>query len=130
MYGKHLLFCLFFYATVYLFSCTFVPVTKEPYVGAGWSYNYDPKTGVAGMKKGYHLSRNDTCHVYKLTDQQRHDIHTPQGEINVQIYMYQAVITHHGETMNLLELKNISYSIWNYCKSLDHIIKYNFYVSK
>jgi hypothetical protein len=41
--------------------------------------------GIAGMKKGYHLSRNDTCHVFKLTDQQRHDIHTPQGEISVQV---------------------------------------------
>ena len=28
---------------------------------------------------------NDTCHVYKLTDQQRHDIHSSLGQFNIEV---------------------------------------------
>lgn len=37
------------------------------------------------MKKDYHKSLNDTCHVYKLTDQQRHDIHSSLGQFNIEV---------------------------------------------
>lgn len=38
------------------------------------------------MRSSFHPSPNDTCHVYKLTDRQRHDIHsTSSGEFKVEV---------------------------------------------
>lgn len=38
------------------------------------------------MRSSFHPSPNDTCHVYKLTDRQRHDIHSASsGEFKVEV---------------------------------------------
>lgn len=37
------------------------------------------------MRSSFKVSPNDTCHVYKLTDRQRHDIHSTSGEFKVEV---------------------------------------------
>lgn len=37
------------------------------------------------MRSSFQLSPNDTCHVYKLTDRQRHDIHSTSGEFKIEV---------------------------------------------
>ncbi|XP_062609617.1 uncharacterized protein LOC134271436 [Saccostrea cucullata] len=124
----HSCFLLFISTVVCLISCTFVNVPREPNLGAAWAYNYDPHKGILAMRNNYRASPNDTCHVYKLTDQQRHDIHTIAGEFNIEIMMYDAIITKHGETMTVQELNQTSYNLWKFCKNNLHFMKYNFYV--
>ncbi|XP_062609614.1 uncharacterized protein LOC134271430 [Saccostrea cucullata] len=121
------LFCLCISSLVCLLSCTFVHVTKEPFLSTAWQYKYDPSTGVAAMKNSYRPTPNDTCHVYKLTDEQRQDIHTMAGEFKIEIMMYQAVLTQHGETMTAQELNKTSFYIWRYCSHQLKFMKYNFY---
>ncbi|XP_048742311.2 uncharacterized protein LOC125655827 [Ostrea edulis] len=121
------LFGLVLSVVVYIVSCTFVPVTREPYVSSSWAYKYDPGPGIAAMRSNYRLTPNDTCHVYKLTAQQRHDIHTLAGEFRIEIMMYEAVLTQHGEKMTAPELNRTSYPVWKFCQHQLHFMKYNFY---
>eukprot|EP00105_Crassostrea_gigas_P013820 XP_011430266.1 PREDICTED: uncharacterized protein LOC105330335 isoform X2 [Crassostrea gigas] len=109
-------------------SCTFVHVTQEPFLSMGWTFKYDPAPGVAVMRSSFKVSPNDTCHVYKLTDRQRHDIHSTSGEFKVEIMMIDAVVTHHGEPMTAQELNKTSYPLWKFCEHQLHFMKYNFYV--
>nr|XP_022330519.1 uncharacterized protein LOC111128881 [Crassostrea virginica] len=122
------LFSLLLLATVASVCCTFVPVvTEEKYFATSWAYNYDPSKGIAAMKKDYHKSLNDTCHVYKLTDQQRHDIHSSLGQFNIEIMMFDAILTQHGEEMTFDELERMSQRLKNFCNTQIHFLKYNFY---
>ncbi|XP_061163202.1 uncharacterized protein LOC133172350 [Saccostrea echinata] len=97
-------------------------------MGTAWAYNYDPQKGMLAMRNNYRVSPNDTCHVYKLTDQQRHDIHTIAGEFKIEIMMYEAIITKHGEHMTAQELNRTSYRLWSFCKKQLYFMKYNFYL--
>ncbi|XP_048753239.1 uncharacterized protein LOC125664254 [Ostrea edulis] len=122
------LFCLSFSVIVCFISCTFINVPNHPSWASAWIYQYDETKGLLAMRNNYHPIPNDTCHVYKLTDQQRHDIHTISGEFKVEIMMYEAIMTKHGEKMTAGELNNTSYRLWKYCERNLHFLKYNFYV--
>ncbi|XP_022336611.1 uncharacterized protein LOC111132945 [Crassostrea virginica] len=111
-----------------LISGSFVNVPNEPSFGLAWAYQYDQHKGVAAMRNNYRVTPNDTCHVFKLTDQQRHDIHSISGEFRVEVMMYEAIRTQHGELMTASELNTTSYQVWKFCKNQLHFLKYNFYV--
>ncbi|XP_022345753.1 uncharacterized protein LOC111138189 [Crassostrea virginica] len=127
MYFTQPLLLLLIPLTVCIVSCTFVQVTRQPYLSMAWAYKYDPGQGIAAMRSNFNPTPNDTCHVYKLTDQERHDIHTMSGEFKVEIMMYEAILTQHGEPMTAQELNHTSYYAWKFCEHQRNFMKYNFY---
>ncbi|XP_022336613.1 uncharacterized protein LOC111132946 [Crassostrea virginica] len=127
MYTTCFLFAVVLAGGSYLVFGSFVQVPNEPNVAAGWAYEYDQKMGIAAMRNNFRVSPNDTCHVFKLTDQQRHDIHTISGEFKIEVMMYEAIRTQHGERMTASELNTTSHRMWYFCQKLHNFIKYNFY---
>ncbi|XP_011453322.3 uncharacterized protein [Magallana gigas] len=128
MDSHHWLFISILAIWICFISATFVNIHGEPSFGASWVYQYDQHKGIVATRNNYQTKPNDTCHVFKLTDQQRHDIHTISGQFKVEIMMYEAIRTEHGERMTATELNATSNQMWRFCQKNLNFLKYNFYV--